>query len=1182
MNRLVAYKQRETANIVENGNFVDVLADFSFYEEWTRHVSGANTLPSATSIPNPANDTFNSVVRFHGSTTNNSKIRQTVPCEIGKVYAVRYEIVQIKYGTGNTPNTCRFNGIATSPTINIPNTVGIHTVNVLCEQADDQFEFQVDSGEDADTFLSWITIEEVTQYELDLFEDEEIVVTYEIDDIRSIDSKNSGYTKSFSIPASKVNSKFFQQVYLLTDGGNWNPYAKASAILYSEGVEVFKGFLKLDDIVKKDNNAIFNITLFEEVADLKTELGNKTLAALPWDSLVHDYTKQNIVDSWTGELTTINDQETAVIKYPFCNWIGNFDYQNNEIFLNRFQDAFRPWVQAKYIWDKIFDQSSFQYVSTFLNSPEFTKAFVDWDFGESFSMFGGGTEDFAEFRCDTPFNNVFADAPSVSAAYQKPNFDSVTQVGDAQIGGNDNDFFSLTTDTFTATEDNQTVYVYLDALMFGASGGSFFCAVEHDSSVAGCLPNQYFEEDQNILATTVLDEGGTSTSWSSVDFPNLKRMTHSVGTFTLNQGETLTVKFRQNTGVVMKLGFATVMFQVQAGKQLNLGMVTSRTKIKQFDFVKAIVQMFNLVIIPNDSNPKFLRIEPAQSYYESGVTLDWTKLIDMNEINIVPHEVAQEYRFRMKDDGEDYNLQEYSKTNDGKMYGEHVKIHDFEVISKDIEVHENVLFSPTVIGYSSGMYMPQIYGKEDGEFVEIANNIRILFETGVHPAKPYSSPTQNNGQFSSQATALFFSSSQNYEPLVDDIQLDYGQSLAFTNGGTVPFKTLFFEYYSDLVKQLTQRESRIVKVKANLSSKDILNFEFKDTIFFENQLYRVNKIDYNTTEGELSTVELIRLSSESNFVFDKTNGKPCKAYPSAIMLNGEVLFASAVTGLPVVASKDCCEEYGYTYYDAPIYKCNMKDNAYGHGFGHGSSVGHTSSSWSGGHHLVIGNKSTNGFGHNTHNSIVVGNKNTAQSNTKNLSIVGENNEIANGIFNSSVVGTGHRIGTKITDFSETVQVENSHVIGQVASVHVSNSSVLSSNNEKDNVLQKVECIYKGTVADSNLTEIFLNGVSGSRYPFTATNSFVDIEINIHGIVAAGRDIGKYTRRKLIATGGVTGSTKIRIDDVDEVSHHSNHGSSWTTTIDVASDSLRIQVAAGGVREPVKWMATIKISEQSFN
>ena len=1177
MNRLIAFKQKQDANIIKNGNFIDYVDPF--YTNFTRSVGAANPLPSASTIFNPTSGTFNSAVIFSGATSY-SRIIQNIPCVIGKTYTVRYNIIRHTNGA----NTINLIGISNSATLNVPNSVGIHSVNIVCEQANDDFGFVYNSGDPTfDIALGWIEVIETSPNDLDLFENEEVVLTKEIDDIRNIDSKNSGYSKTFSIPASKTNSKFFKHVYDLSDAGNWNPYAKAGAIFYSNGVEVFNGFMKLNDIVKKDNHSIYNITLFEEVADLKTTLENKTLANLGWNELQHEYTKTNIIASWNGNLALKNGGTTDAIKYPFCNWIGNFDDDSGNIHLLNFQDAFRPWVRAKYIFDKIFASTDFEYQSTFLNTEDFTKLFVDWNFGESFSMFGGNYSDFAEFRVDAEFYNDNT-GTILGSSFTSPDFDSVQQVQAGQDSNSANDFFNTATETFTATEDNQTVYVYVDALMYGTAGNNLFCAIEHDSSVDGCLPNQYFSETNNVLGTSVLDNSGTQISWSSADWANIKRLTESVGTFTLNQGETITIKFKTNAGNTQRLGFATAMFSVQAGVDLDLTIVQNRTSIKQFDFIKSIVQMFNLIIVPNDVNPKFLTIEPAVNFYGSAGTLDWTNKIDIDEINIMPHDVSREYRFRMKDDSNDFNLNTYFENNNGKMYGEQIKTHNFEVISEETQVHENVLFSSTLYKNNmGGVFLPQIYGKKDGEFVQIDNNIRILYDVGIINCDSYSSETQNNESFSNQTTMLVFAPYKTYQPTIDDVQVDYGQSLSFTPGGNIPFNTLYYKYHFDIVKQLTEKESRIIKVKANLTSTDIINFKFSNSIFFENQLYRVNKIDYNTTKGELSVVELIRLSSNARFTDDKTHGdKICNLNLFAIALNGEVLMTDQA-GAIQPASQSCCEEFGYTWYDAPIFKCNIKEGAFGHGIGHGNGVGHHNSSWSGGHSLVIGNKNSNGFGINTNNSLIVGNKNSAQSNTKNVAIVGEINRLGRDIKNAMIVGSKHQIDDRVSDFVVGEGIENVFVSGIGGKIKYKNTRVFGSNTtgRDTQLLQNTDCVYNGLVSTTSSTEIFLNNETNKRFQLPTLKAICIIEIDVFGIVcdSTSRDYGHYKSQRLYCTASGVGTNPVRMDNVDVISTHTNHGGSTSITVDLFNSQLRI-VVNGHSRDATEWSAHCKIIEQT--
>ena len=1181
MKRLLAYKQFADALLTRNGNWVDFTPPNTFYDEWTATNSGADPAPQVTSVFNPISGTFDSTARFQGSATTFSQILQSgLSIDAGDVVQITYRIGK---HTNPPPNSITI-VLAGNIQLNCPNAIGVHTINMVASNNNGSLIFRYNAGGAInDLFLDWIEVRKLEQFELDLFDNEEINLTYEIDDIRNIDSKNSGYSKSFSIPASKTNSKFFKHAYSLSDSGEWNPYEKAGAILVAEGIEVFHGFMKLDDIVKRDNHSFFNITLFEEIADLKTELGSKTLANLGWSQLSHDYTKTNIVDSWTGNLELHDGTTTDAIKYPFCNWIGNFDDDNGNLHMLNFQDAFRPWVNAKYIWDRIFDQSSFQYTSDFIDSNDFSKLYVDWNFGESFSQFGGGYSDFADFRIDTEYFTGPADGPLLSQnAYTNPDYVAVTQVGAAQVGGVNNGFFNLATDTFTATEDNQSVYVFVNALMKGAGSGDLLCEVSHNSTVPGCLPNQYLTSGPNLAGTTVIDQDGTSHTWDNT-FQVLKSIYTGVGTFVLNQGETLKIKYAKTSVNQLRLAYSNVIFHVQAGVELDPTTVGNRTKIKQFDFIKAITQMFNLVMVPHDSNPKYLKIEPAKDYYESGETLDWTKKIDVSEIQIVPHDISREYRFRMKNDQEDYHLQKYFETNDGKVFGEHIKRHPFEVVSNDIQEHENALFSPTYMKkYPGFAFIPYIFGKEDSEFSEIKNNIRILYDTGVHNCNSFSSETQNGAQFSNQTTCLFFSPIQNLTPTIDDLQVDYGQSISFTPGGIVPYRTLFFEYYQDIIKQLTERESRIVKVKAELNASDVVNFEFKDTIFFQNQLYRVNRLEYNTTPGELSTIELIRLSSETNFVNQETHGKKeCKSIVFAISINGDVLFANPNTGLPVPATEDCCKQYGYNWFGSPINKCNFKEDAYGHGHGHGTGIEHHDNSWSGGHSLVLGNKNSNGFGLHTNNIFIAGNKNSAQSHVKNLMIIGTKNQLGRDIKNTMIVGTKHKVDEPVDDVTSGVGIDDSIVSGKGAFVKASNVKTFASNDSDVYILQKTECIYKGRVTTNAQTEIFLNGVTNSRYKLPDVNAFVTIQVDIYGIISdsASRDFGHYTRKRYIVTGAGVGASKTRIDDVDEVSHHTNHGSSWAIDIDETSQNLRIRVT--GSRDATEWVAHCTIMEQDF-
>ena len=376
MNRLIAYKQHTTANVVTNGTFVNWNPVTYVLDDWSAQSSSGNPVPSLTSIANPETGVLDSTVMFRGQTAATSWIQQQMPTISGNVYRVEYNIRKIFPSGSPTPSITITGGMA-APITPAPCEIGTNVVYFQSTQNDATILFRLNSnaqfqGNNVDIFLDSISIVEVNQYELDLFNDEEIVVTKEIDDIRNIDSKNSGYSKSFSLPSSKNNNQFFEHFYSLDDSGNWNPYEKAKAILIAEGVEVFNGFLKIDDVVLKDNHSIYNVTLFEELADLKTSIEGKTIGDLGWGGFAHNYTKANIVASINGNLQLLDGTTTDVFKYPMVNWIGDFDGNISNIFLNNFSDAFRPWVKIKYLFDKIFSDAGF---FIFINILEFNKVF---------------------------------------------------------------------------------------------------------------------------------------------------------------------------------------------------------------------------------------------------------------------------------------------------------------------------------------------------------------------------------------------------------------------------------------------------------------------------------------------------------------------------------------------------------------------------------------------------------------------------------------------------------------------------------------------------------------------------------------------------------------------------------------------------------------------------------------
>jgi hypothetical protein len=69
--------------------------------------------------------------------------------------------------------------------------------------------------------------------------------------------------------------------------------------------------------------------------------------------------------------------------------------------------------------------------------------------------------------------------------------------------------------------------------------------------------------------------------------------------------------------------------------------------------------------------------------------------------------------------------------------------------------------------------------------------------------------------------------------------------------------SLYNFYWSKYIDELYHKDTRIAKVKAYLTSKDISDFSFNDVVMIKNRKYRVKLIDYK--QDALSTLELITI-----------------------------------------------------------------------------------------------------------------------------------------------------------------------------------------------------------------------------------------------------------------------------------------------------------------------------------
>ena len=94
----------------------------------------------------------------------------------------------------------------------------------------------------------------------------------------------------------------------------------------------------------------------------------------------------------------------------------------------------------------------------------------------------------------------------------------------------------------------------------------------------------------------------------------------------------------------------------------------------------------------------------------------------------------------------------------------------------------------------------------------------------------------------------------------DSLLFGYTPTFYTPTIGAQPLNTLYIKYWFDyLFEKFNVTNGLLVKHEIYLKPADINSFSFADKVKIKDQLYRVNKIEYNTDINTLAKVELLRI-----------------------------------------------------------------------------------------------------------------------------------------------------------------------------------------------------------------------------------------------------------------------------------------------------------------------------------
>jgi hypothetical protein len=306
-----------------------------------------------------------------------------------------------------------------------------------------------------------------------------------------------------------------------------------------------------------------------------------------------------------------------------------------------------------------------------------------------------------------------------------------------------------------------------------------------------------------------------------------------------------------------------------------------RGELNQWDFLKGIMTMFNLVTIPDKSNLSNILIEPYTDVFinnTNGMSLaarsishDWTDKIDVSEIKLSPlTDLKKETIFKFVEDDDDYAFNLYRTSVEGHLYGSlKYTATAFTILEGQDEIIAEP-FAATVIKplmeQFADFITPSIYSYDnsDGTSSGFDNSPRIMYNNGVKDLTSctYAIPAQNtDSAIAAEDQFLQFSHltaiptvTTTPIPLATDTK-DFNFGACQLIGPTPVADNLFSRYWQPYFGELYNADTRTMSIKVNLNAGDINTFNMYDTVFIKNRQFRVNKIDYKP--NDLATVEFI-------------------------------------------------------------------------------------------------------------------------------------------------------------------------------------------------------------------------------------------------------------------------------------------------------------------------------------
>lgn len=640
----------------------------------------------------------------------------------------------------------------------------------------------------------------------DLNQSDPIQYNFQVNDIGDVESRQTTFTNTISLPRTKTNTMILEGLGLVGDTSTL-PYQKINASLFEDTIPViYNGWA-----VISSTDESYNLNLYSGIVDLFKAIENKTIGTdLDISETTHDKDLLTIFNSFSNEK----------YRYIIADYNGKSHLSiRNEQYVNI--DYLVPSIRCKYLIERIQETFGFEFIGTVFSNPKYLNWWMTYP--KPAPKYEDDEDIEPKDVATGNITNLFIDNSVTNPEYVESfpihlNLTNTTVIEGHWIDSKK--FRVANTGTYTIRYQGQgeADYQYEDNW------------TERQHKVYNQITVVVYVNNKPVNRSLFLDNKERSVSLSvyagdEISFHYIIQspdpyLDASNWVFYYLKVHSLALDFKQITSGRIDFGDALIDFSIK-------------------DFFKEFLWQFGLTPIPQENN-KVLFLTTEERI--NAEVINWSDKYNgrINE-EYIYGSYAQRNNFKHKYNDENANY------NDGYLKVNNQNIED------EKDVIQSKIYTPEKEKVSFGLNSSN----------SINANVYMIWQKEIQEKEDENGNPTTEIKYKDLSNRYYFTRSienPNDIGLASETLIDYGNFVGFAQEdySDLSFSEIVKNEYLSLDSLINNSRKHFIKLK-NLTPVDIQNLRFDVVYYFEQeqQHYILNKLPYQNTKENIG--EFIRV-----------------------------------------------------------------------------------------------------------------------------------------------------------------------------------------------------------------------------------------------------------------------------------------------------------------------------------